>query len=130
MLMGRANRYRFVQMFDANRQVIHLIHHSEAAIASCMGMLRRCALGNLSHGDASPFNLPAKNSFSSPIFFMSANSLPLNRSERLLDAEHQIDMRHGIPAFDIGGFHLIAQLKRIIVEYLAKDFFSIDRAAP
>ncbi|ULA67770.1 MAG: hypothetical protein LZF62_290002 [Nitrospira sp.] len=44
-------------------------------------------------------------------------------SECLLDAEHQIDMRYGVPAFDIGGYHLIAQYELIIVEYLTKYFF-------
>ena len=44
-------------------------------------------------------------------------------SERLFDAEHQIDMGHGVPAFDIGCRHLIGQREALIVEHLAKHFF-------
>ena len=88
-------------------------------------MLRRCALGeNLSHGRRFAVQLAGQKLLQlADILHVRQLIAFKSDSERLLDAEHQIDMRHGIPAFDIGGFHLIAQLKRIIVEYLAKDFF-------
>src|SRR5688572_13523643 len=38
-------------------------------------------------------------------------------AERFLDAEHQVDVRHRVPAFNIGGGHAVAELQLIVVEY-------------